>query len=72
MDQFNLEIIIPPDYPFKPPKVRFLTKIYHGNISDRGGLYLGLLKDYWSPSHTLSKVLLTIRDLFEHPIPGQL
>jgi ubiquitin-protein ligase len=29
---FNLELFLPEDYPMAPPKVRFLTKIYHPNI----------------------------------------
>ena len=30
---FKVDIIIPPDYPFKPPKMKFDTKIWHPNIS---------------------------------------
>lgn len=30
--QFKLELFLPEDYPMAPPKVRFLTKIYHPNI----------------------------------------
>ncbi len=26
---FKLELFLPEDYPMAPPKVRFLTKIYH-------------------------------------------
>ena len=30
--QFKLELFLPEEYPMAPPKVRFLTKIYHPNI----------------------------------------
>jgi ubiquitin-protein ligase len=29
---FRLELFLPEEYPMSPPKVRFLTKIYHPNI----------------------------------------
>ena len=30
---FTVDILIPQDYPFKPPKMKFDTKIWHPNIS---------------------------------------
>jgi ubiquitin-protein ligase len=44
---FNLEIQFPPDYPFKPPKMRFVTKVYHCNVNSSGGICLDILKDNW-------------------------
>ena len=35
---FVLDITVPAVYPFKPPHVVFRTKVFHPNISSRGGV----------------------------------
>lgn len=66
---FKLEIKFPVDYPFKPPTVTFLTKVYHPNINSAGGICISILKDDWVPSLTIGKVLLSISSLLTDPNP---
>ena len=52
-----------------PPKVRFLTKIFHPNVDKLGRICLDILKDKWSPALQIRTVLLSIQALLSAPNP---
>lgn len=59
----------PPNYPFQAPKVRFITPIYHCNISDDGRICHEILHSKWTPSTTTRMVFEEIHNLLIDPNP---
>lgn len=64
---FYLYIQIPQSYPLRPPLVRFITKIFHPNVSKHGDIGLDSIHDNWSLALTISKVLISIQSLLTDP-----
>lgn len=67
---FPLTVVLPTDYPFKPPSITFDVPVYHCNISDTGRICLDILKDTWSPALSVPKALQSIRHLLADPNPN--
>ncbi|PKA55270.1 Ubiquitin-conjugating enzyme E2 27 [Apostasia shenzhenica] len=67
---FVIDIQLPSGYPFEPPKMQFVTRVWHPNISSQNGaICLDILKDQWSPALTLKTALLSLQALLSTPAP---
>lgn len=68
--KFAIDIKLPGEYPFVPPKMKFDTKIWHPNISsESGAICLDILKNEWSPALTVRTALISLQALLSAPEP---
>ena len=65
------DIVIPDTYPFRPPEMKFITKVYHPNVSSvSGAISLDILQDAWSPAFTLHTMLISLQSFLCSPEPN--
>lgn len=64
---FALRVELPRGCPFKPPKVRFETPVYHCNVDGAGNLCMRVLREGWNPALSVPKALEAIRMLLREP-----
>lgn len=69
--KFQIDIVIPSNYPYHPPTMKFDTKIWHPNMSSQtGAICLDILKNEWSPALSIRTALLSIQALMCCPEPS--
>ncbi|CAG0916685.1 unnamed protein product [Notodromas monacha] len=67
---FRVELIFPAEYPFKPPRVTFKTRIYHPNIDEKGQVCLPIIAaENWKPATKTDQVLQALIALVNDPEP---
>ncbi|XP_063145166.1 ubiquitin/ISG15-conjugating enzyme E2 L6 [Candoia aspera] len=65
---FQIEISFPCEYPLKPPKITFKTKIYHPNVDEMGQLCLPIIsRENWQPSTKVDQVIEALIVLVNKP-----
>jgi ubiquitin-conjugating enzyme (huntingtin interacting protein 2) len=63
---FIVDVVVPLEYPIKPPIIKFDTKIWHPNINSKNGtVHLDMLTHEWSPTLTIKTALKTLHSLLE-------
>lgn len=68
--EFQIKLEITDEYPQKPPKGYFLTKIFHPNVNEEtGAICLSTLSTDWTEDTGLDHLLLAIRCLLIQPNP---
>ena len=54
---FRVDIQFPAEYPFKPPKISFKTRIYHPNVDEKGQVCLPIVAaENWKPATKTDQV----------------
>jgi len=67
---YEVTITIPNEYPFKPPVMKFATKIWHPNVSSQtGAICLDTLSTGWSPVLTIKSAMISLQSLLSSPEP---
>lgn len=76
---FEAEMVFPRDYPNSPPKIKFITPLFHPNIYKSGEVCISILHDgldefgyeskeeRWNPLHGISSILISIISMLNHP-----
>ncbi len=64
--RYDFTVHLPENYPFSPPKIKFLTTVFHPNIDIKGEVCLGILSE-WEAKYTMVTVFNALLSIFQEP-----
>ncbi|KAI9089400.1 ubiquitin-conjugating enzyme/RWD-like protein [Phlyctochytrium arcticum] len=77
---FKARLSFPTNYPQMPPKMKFLTDIWHPNVYDSGEVCISILhppgddkwgyetaNERWSPVHTVESIVISVISMLSSP-----
>eukprot|EP01113_Clastostelium_recurvatum_P018201 TRINITY_DN2147_c0_g1_i1.p1 TRINITY_DN2147_c0_g1~~TRINITY_DN2147_c0_g1_i1.p1 ORF type:complete len:168 (-),score=29.74 TRINITY_DN2147_c0_g1_i1:33-536(-) len=77
---FEARLSFPPEYPNKPPKMNFVTEIWHPNVYPTGEVCISILhppgedkwgyekaSERWLPVHTVESILVSVISMLSSP-----
>jgi len=77
---FKAHLLFPPEYPQKPPKMKFVHDFWHPNVSKEGDVCISILhepgedkygyekpEERWLPVHTVESILLSVISMIADP-----
>lgn len=77
---FKAHLEFPRDYPVRPPKMRFMTEIWHPNIGKDGHVCISILhepgddqfgyekaSERWLPVHSVETILISVISMLADP-----
>ncbi|XP_074642073.1 putative ubiquitin-conjugating enzyme E2 7 isoform X2 [Tubulanus polymorphus] len=80
---FKAHLIFPHEYPDKPPKMNFVSEIWHPNVHSDGTVCISILhepgedkygyeraSERWLPIHTVESILLSVISMLSDPYTG--
>ncbi|ELP94771.1 ubiquitin-conjugating enzyme E2 A, putative [Entamoeba invadens IP1] len=67
---FKLTMTFTDEYPIKPPKVVFTSKMFHPNVYTNGNICLDILSNQWTPTYDIISILNSILLLLDDPNPN--
>uniref|UniRef100_A0AC34QXI1 UBC core domain-containing protein n=1 Tax=Panagrolaimus sp. JU765 TaxID=591449 RepID=A0AC34QXI1_9BILA len=67
---FRMIVELPNEFPYKPPQMHFVTRIYHPNVDEQGKVDVPICSnEFWKPAIRMPNVCDAVIDLLDRPNP---